>query len=857
MARDVNSPMPPLPEDPTQNLTFDPSGSGAAGADPTVAGAGIVLNGATIGPYRVLSLLGEGGFGDIYLAEQAAPVRRPVALKVIKPGMDSRQVVARFEQERQTLALMDHPGLARIYDAGVTPPALGSRPYFAMELVRGEPIHRYCEHEHPTLEERVRLMIQVCAAVQHAHMRGIIHRDLKPSNILVETVDGKPVPKVIDFGVAKALHGPLSDSTLYTEAGQLVGTPEYMAPEQARGSVDIDTRADVYALGAILYHLLTGVPPLESSTLRGGAERGFIQKLIEEQVPPRPSDRIATQIRTADASARGTPEDPRTLSRRLRGDLDWIVMKCLEKERARRYASASELAADLERYLRNEPVTAGPPSASYRIGKFVRRHRVAVIGVAGVAVALVLAAAGTGAGMAWAMRERSRAEAARRDSDAVTNFLTDMLASVDPSEKGGRRDVTVSEVLDRAAAKLASGFEDRPLIEARLRHAIANSLRAIGRLDDSEPHLRRALELRRAHLGANHLDTLRALANLASLRLEQGRLSEAQQLTYDAVEGLRATLGPDHAMTLGVMNNLAQLYERLGRAADAKSIQREVLDGQRRTLGDAHEYTLGSMLNLASLHQADGEFDQARSLLNEALDGFRRHHGPDHPGTLLAQSNLAMLLSARGEHEAAESLQRGVLESRRRVLGEEHPGTIGTLTNLGLILGRAGRAPEAEETYARAWNLARDHLGPTHPTTVTTALNLLAALEAQGWPERSHTTAARVLAAVGALAAAPDAPPLTLNNTAWFMLTAEPAELRNPTGALPLARRAVERARADNNPDLWMYLDTLAKAEHAAGDAATAAAYQREAITLIPPHGERFRDEMRERLEMYEAAAGR
>ena len=495
--------------------------------------------GTVIGRYRLLQHLGDGGFGSVFEAEQSDPVVRRVALKVIKLGMDTRQVVARFEAERQVLALMDHPGIAKVLDGGTT---ASGRPYFVMELVRGVAITEYCERSRLALRARLELFIEVCAAVQHAHQKGIIHRDLKPSNVLVALHDGRPVPKVIDFGIAKAMHARLTERTLLTELRQFMGTPAYMSPEQAeRGGLDLDTRTDVYSLGVLLYELLTGSTPIDTRALRA-AHVDELLRLIREHEPPRPSQRFEAG-RAAKASPRGLE------ARALRGDLDWITLKALEKDRARRYESAAALGTDVRRHLDHEPVLAGPPSATYRAAKFPRRHRLAVGAAASVALALVAGVIGTVHGLARALRERERAESqaleaehARDESEAVTTFLTDMIESVRPEESG--RAVTVQAVLDRASPRLGTLMVERPRVEARLRRSIGQAYLALGRLQEAELHLRLALDIHRRVLGPDHMETLRSAMCLAALRLEQGRENEAEGLLREAAEGFEKTLGP-------------------------------------------------------------------------------------------------------------------------------------------------------------------------------------------------------------------------------------------------------------------------------------------------------------------------
>jgi len=345
-----------------------------------------------IGPYRLLQLLGEGGMGEVWLAEQKSPIRRTVALKLIKAGMDTKAVVARFESERQALALMDHPNIARVFDAGATSEG---RPYFVMEYVPGLPLNEYCDKHRLTVKERLELFMQVCDGVQHAHQKAIIHRDLKPSNVLVVEQDNKPVPKIIDFGLAKATAQRLTDKTMFTELGVMLGTPEYMSPEQAdQREQNIDTRTDVYSLGVILYQLMAGVLPIDVKALRAAGLEAIL-RTIREQEPPKLSTRIRGLGEASNVTASNRREEPRTFARHLQGELDWITMKALEKDRTRRYGSAAELGADIDRHLHNEPVIAHPPSAAYRASKFVRRHRWAVAAAASAVVLLIAFAAVT------------------------------------------------------------------------------------------------------------------------------------------------------------------------------------------------------------------------------------------------------------------------------------------------------------------------------------------------------------------------------------------------------------------------------------------------------------------------------
>ncbi|MDH3284566.1 MAG: serine/threonine protein kinase, partial [Acidobacteriota bacterium] len=408
-----------------------------------------------IGPYRLVELMGEGGMGEVWLAEQTEPVRRRVALKLIKRGMDTRHVIARFEAERQALALMDHPAIARVFDAGETE---RGRPFFVMEHVEGVPITEHCDHQRLTTRERLDLFLEVCEGVQHAHHKAVIHRDLKPSNVLVAMQDGKAVPKIIDFGVAKATSRRLTEKSLYTELGVMIGTPEYMSPEQAEiTEQDVDTRADVYSLGVTLYELLVGALPFEAKKLRAAGFAEIVRKIREEE-PSRPSARLSTLGDASTESAKKRKTELPALRRELSGDLDWITMKALEKDRSRRYGSPAELAADIRRHLNHEPVLASPPSAAYRAKKFVRRHTIGV-GVAAFSVLMLTSFAGVMALQAnWIARERDRADTEREAAERVSEYLADMIGGLDPQDLGSS---LRADLLERArqASQVAGGSD--------------------------------------------------------------------------------------------------------------------------------------------------------------------------------------------------------------------------------------------------------------------------------------------------------------------------------------------------------------------------------------------------------------
>jgi eukaryotic-like serine/threonine-protein kinase len=674
--------------------------------------------GTVIGHYHLLQRIGEGGMGEVWLAEQKEPVRRRVAIKLIKAGMDSREVIARFESERQALALMDHPAIAKVFDAGSSPQGA---PYFAMEYVAGVAITAYCDNHRLSTRERLELFMHVCEGVQHAHQKAIIHRDLKPSNILVTEVDGHPAPKIIDFGVAKALTQKLTADTMFTRVGALVGTPKYMSPEQANSSgEDIDTRSDIYSLGIVFYELLAGAAPLE---LREIALDEFLRRLRDEE-PPKPSNMVRTQDpATSTDVARKRQTEPLALARQIRGDLDSIALKALEKDRSRRYGSPSEFAADIGRHLRNEAVLAVPPSAAYRARKFARRYRAAL--VTGAAFVLVLIVA---AGVS--IRQSVRANRAAAVAEAVNDFLqNDLLAQASAATQSGPRakpdpDLKVRTALDRAAARIAGKFNRQPEVEAAIRNTIGQTYIDLGLYPEARKQLERALALDRQMFEADDPKTLKTLSRLATAAFLLGKYAEAEGLFSEALKAQRRVLGPEHRETLYSMDQLANIDYLLGKFAQAEALHIQTLEIRRRVLGPEHPDTLASMSNLANIYNFQGKHAQAEVLFNQTLEIQRRVLGPEHPNVLAAMSNLAGAYYFEGKHAQAETLYSQAVEVERRALGPEHPETLMSMSNLAEVYDSEGKYARAEALESQTLDVDRRVLGPDHPETLRSMRNL-------------------------------------------------------------------------------------------------------------------------------------
>ncbi len=715
-----------------------------------------------IGPYRLLEPLGEGGFGVVYLAEQMHPVRRHVALKILKPGMDSAAVLARFEAERQALALMEHPGIAKVLDAGQTPQG---RPYFAMELVRGIPITEYCDLHRLSTPERLGLFIEVCQAVHHAHQKGIIHRDLKPTNILVALQDNTPMPKVIDFGIAKATTGTLAGLTAHTAHGQFIGTPEYMSPEQAQSAgVDIDTRTDVYSLGVVLYELLTGVLPIDSERLRRAATVD-IQRILRETDPPKPSTRIGAlpasggemptaggrgeaAPRSVHAIARQRGTDHSSLVRQVRGDLDWITMKAMDKDRQRRYESAGALAADIGRHLSDEPVLAGPPTAGYRVSKFVRRHRggvaasvlVGVSIVAGLVISVVLYRQAD-AQRRIAEQQRTLADEQRTLADqakgqaereskklqAALGFVTGMFGSVNPEAARGR-EVTVKDVLDKAAGQAGTELASQPEVRAEVLEMLAEAYHTLGKFDEAITLMNGALEARKAAGLVDDVRYYQVHAKLSASLMSADKLDEADAAIRTALEGRTRLLGKDHPDTLYTRSLSAMLAQLQNHNDEAEKILREVIADQTRVVGPGASATLESRSQLADLLQEAGKFEEARAEAQGIVEVSTASLGADSTFTLEAQSILGSILYDMGRDAEAEAVLRGTLAGKQKVFGNSHDQTLTTTDALVRLLTREGKLDEAVELGRDLVAKSRLVLGPEHRSTLTYMNNWAGAL---------------------------------------------------------------------------------------------------------------------------------
>ena len=686
---------------------------------------------ASLGPppqidhYEPIRPIGDGGFGEVWLAQQHEPVSRFVAIKLIKPGMGSRQILGRFESERQALARMDHPYIAKVFDAGT---AADGRPYFVMEYVEGISITRYCDKHRLTTIERLNLFVEVCKGVQHAHQKALIHRDLKPSNILINDQDGEPIPKIIDFGIAKATEQRFGIDPFLTHVGKVVGTPAYMSPEQAGDSGEgVDTRSDVYSLGVLLYELLVGALPFENTELRlAGVEE--IRRRIMEQDPPRPSTRIRSLGTATTTHAANRSTDPPSLARHLKGDLDWIILKAMEKDRARRYSSPNEFAADIGRHLSDKPVNAGPPDASYRVGKFVRRHR---LGVASAALILVALVGGLALAL-WGFQRANLAEAkAKQEAEAaqrVAGFMIDLFEAPDPTSAQGEA-ISAKQILDRGVEKIESELDSQPQTKATLLETMGRVYRVMGHYEEARPLLEHAIEIREGDSGA---ELGNALSELATIRSWQGDYEEAERLAREALVMLEQQLGTEHLDVADGLNALGNALQNQNKLDEAETTHRRALEIRERQLGEDDLSVGQSAHNLAIVLFMREEYEQAEALYKRSAAIERKLNGEDNHNYASSLHTLAILYQTQQRYAEAIEIELRSLQIRERILGAEHPHVAYSLTTLGNLYRAEGRAIEAEPLLQRAVSIGDQVWGPVNAEVRWMRRSLAAAIEQQG-----------------------------------------------------------------------------------------------------------------------------
>ena len=688
----------------------------------------------TVGPYRITGILGEGGMGIVYRAEQDEPIHRELAVKVVRTDLSIPGAHERFMAERQALARLSHPAIAQMYEAGTTQEGF---PYFAMELVTGRPITEYCDGSRLSVEERLDLFIQVCEGVQHAHHRGIIHRDLKPSNVLITERDGVPAPKIIDFGIAKALDRPLSETAELT-GENLIGTPAYMSPE-SMGIIDklsdVDTRSDVYALGILLYELLSGTRPFE---MEGTSLASLVLKMAKEDALAPTATFRAEPVEARDRAAQRRRNSPEGLLRRLKGDLNGIVLKAIARNREERYQSPVDLVEDIRRHLSNRPVTATPPSFLYLFGKLVRRHRGAVIAAALLLVSLILGIAGTTVGFVRARSEAERAtqeaeranqEASRANREAkaaiaVSDFMVDLFDVSDPW-KMRDNNITARELLDRGAEELRGGIEDQPLVLSRFMLTIGRTYLNLGLYDESEALLKGALEVRENHPEANPLLTAQALSDLGTLNKERGRYGEAIALYRRALDIQGENTGTHELWEAMSQGHIGQIFNLQGRYEEAEAPLKRSLAIREESLGPDHKLVGVSLNELGLLYANQGKYGLAEPFYERSLAIMEKYVGPDSPDVALELNNLAQLYDSQGRHEEAEPLYRRALTIYEKALGPDHAHLARSLNNLALVYDKLGQYDEAEPLFRRAVEINEKSVGPDHPY-VAICLNNLA-----------------------------------------------------------------------------------------------------------------------------------
>jgi serine/threonine protein kinase/tetratricopeptide (TPR) repeat protein len=700
------------------------------------------LEGRWIGRYRIAREIGSGGMGSVYEAVQESPVRRTVALKLVKRGMDTREVVARFEAERQALALMSHTNIARVLDAGASE---DGRPYFVMELVSGVPLTDYCDTRRLPIRERIELFLAVCEGVQHAHQKGVIHRDLKPSNVLVNVEGDAAVPKIIDFGVAKAVGGSLSGVTLHTKLGMLIGTPTYMSPEQFQvGGADVDTRTDVYSLCVMLYELLCGTVPFSTDTMQREGLAG-IERLVSETDAPRPSSRLARmdhEEAARFAALRGSR--PRELARLLSADLDWIVLKGLAKERDERYPTPGDLAADLRCALSDQPVLARPPTLRYHARKFVRRHRVGVA-LAAVASVVLIAFAGTMTVQSLRLQRALRtAEDEGARAEQVSAFLIDMLKASDPRIASGET-FTVRQLLDIGSERIATAMEKQPQAKVRVLETMGGAYRELGVYDRARAVTEEALAVHRASHEADRAVAGSLLTGLGEIAHDEGEHATAERLYGEAIGLLRSAPGGERTLAK-TLNRLLVVRLDAGRYADAIAPGVEALALSERVFGPVSGETAGMLIDLGRAYSLTGEFERAGPHFAEGIARARRVHGSGHHELAADLNTYALFLRARGRTRDAAALLEEALEIYRRTLGDDHMYTFATRLNLATAHALSGRSRDAERSLRDVMTALRTRFGADYPMAATAEMQLGVAVYLQGRAADAETVFREVLA---------------------------------------------------------------------------------------------------------------